>query len=615
MPVRVTATVLLLAATLVGSVSAQSESPIRVTAEAEPMGVRTDEIVVFTVRVRGASITTIRTPDPPSATNLSLQRRAPSTLRNLSFDGGAMGQTVTFTWRFRPRRVGTARIQPVTVTIRGEEYTTEGIRIRVRPTSRPPSARSHPRSRTSSPPSQEVEHSALDARDLFIRATATADRAYQNEQVVVEYRLFYRPGVRLRHSRLADAWDAPGFWREEFDVASRPIPRTQRAYGRSYETIVLKRVALFPTRPGTLRVDPLRIEAEAQGTLQMRGGTVRSRFEPVQLASEALSLPVRPLPPTPAPSFDGAVGTFGMAVRTRTDSATVGTAVPVTVRVRGTGNLATLAPPRLDVPSEFEVYEPAVQTNVDRGGQRIGGTKVFTYTLVPRAPGTYDLPPATFSYFNPETEQYETLRSTPPTLHVTGEVADRVVGRTGDGLPVGDVTELIGADEPRWVRTDRPPLYRQLWVYLALMLPVLGAAGGALYRRRSAEPAQGGDQGQALDTAQNRLDEARPHLRDGADSAAYDAVEQALLTFLGERIEGGRISASQSVLDRHLTRHGVPEELRTALYDLLDRCEEAQFAPDPSPRGTGEGVIDDAQRVLRRLDEALPAAERHDRRP
>ncbi|PSQ82160.1 MAG: protein BatD [Bacteroidetes bacterium QS_1_63_11] len=576
---------LALSAGVVGAVCAQSSS-VRVMAEAEPTTVEVGQTVVFTVTVEGVPATVVQPPEQPAVTNLESRTRRPDTRRVQSSTEGTLRQAVTFSWRFRPEEPGTAHIQPVTVTIRGTEYTTGAIRVQV-----------------------------LDERDLFVRVTATTDRAYQNEQVVAEYRLYYRPGVRLRRSRLAGSWDAPGFWREEFDVASRPTPRRRQAYGRDYETVVLKRVALFPTRPGTLHVEPLRIETEAQGTVRMRRNSpaVRGRFEPVRLASRSLSLEVRPLPSGAPPSFDGAVGQFSMSVSSNADSATVGDPVSLEVQVNGTGLLTTLSAPPLDLPTTVEAYEPTVESDIERGGRRMQGTKTFTYTLVPRSGGQIALPPVVFSYFDPDAERYETLRAEGPTLQVSGEAAPRAVGRTGDGLPVGAMADLITADEAHWSPTDRPPLFRWPWAYVLLLIPVLLVGGGLVYRRwgtalRATSPT---DSDPSLDVAQEQLRDVRQRLqnsRPGAESAVYEAVEGAVRTFLKERLGKDRTPLTRSALDRHLARHDTPDDLRDALYGLLDRCDEAQYAPAAS-RASGSAVVNEAQAVLRRLDEHLPAPE------
>ncbi len=607
MSIRTLVLSLLLSAVLAGSVLAQDAS-VRVTATAEPMEATVGETVVFTVRVGGVPATVVRTPDRPSTVNLEPQRQRPTRQHTRTMRDGRLRREVTFSWQFRPAEPGPARIRPVSVVVRGKKYTTDEIRLRA----------TSPSQRQSSPsltyPDRAPSGASLDERDLFVRAAATADRAYQNEQVVVEYRLYYRPGVRLRHSRLADSWDAPGFWRETLNVASRPTPRTKRVDGQEYETVVLKRVALFPTRPGTLRVDPLHIETEAQGTVRGGGPSLRGRFEPVRLASQRLSLRVRSLP-SPAPSsFDGAVGQFSMTARTDTHSVAVGDPVGLTVQVRGTGNLTTLSSPRLDVPSAVEQYEPTVETDVERNGRRVRGARTFSYILVPQAGGRHTLSPIVFSYFDPEKGQYETLRAEVPVLQVDGEAASQsrqLSGRTGEGLPVGDVAGLMKAEAAQWVRTDRRPLYRQPWAYLALLIPLVLAVGGIVYRRRrqAARPTGRRESDASLDAAEARLQDARRHLQDGAESVFYEAIEQALRGFLAERLgpegEGGR----RTVLDRRLTRHEVPEDLRDALFDLLDRCDEAQYAPGSVTRGPADSMLDDAQSVLRRLDEHLPSVE------
>ena len=602
MLLRLVVLLISLPAVLVPGAKAQDAS-VRVTAQAEPMEVTVGNAVVLTVQVQGAPATVIRTPRRPAAVHLQPRQQRPDVRRTRSTQGGGLRRTVTYSWRFRAQRAGAARIQPVTVVVRGEEYTTAPLELRVLPAS----------DTAAGPTLRGPEGGArasLDTRDLFVRATSTAGQAYQNEQVVVEYRLFFRPGIRLRHSRLTDSWDAPGFWREELNVASRPTPRMQHAYGRQYETVVLKRVALFPTRPGTLRVDPLRIETEAQGPVQARGGaSLRGRFRPVQLASRTLSVRVRPLP-DPAPAlFDGAVGQFDMTTRVEADSAAVGRPLSLTVRVEGQGTLTTLSPPRLDSVTGLDVYEPTVETDVERNGRSLRGTKTFTYTLVPRTGGRHAVPRVAFSYFDPEKQQYQTLRARGPLLQVAGTAAPRAVGRTGTGLPVGDVAELMTANEAQWGPTNTAPLYRRPWIYWALLLPVGGAVAGLVFRRwRRQRPASVPSLSSAP-AAPDRLEAARRHCADGDAQAVCEALEQALRTAVMDRLGLDAWPQTPSRLDRHLRHHDVPRALRNRLRTVLRRCNESRYAPaDTAPAADPDALLEAAEALLRDLDRQDPAA-------
>lgn len=596
-----------------GSVQAQSGSDVSISTEARPSEVGTEEVVTYSIQVQGAPRSAIETPEPPQTTNLALENATPTVDAELSFDGGGLTRRVTIEWRYEPMQVGIGRIQPVALRVHDEEYVTDEIRVRIVPQSQRAGQAARP-SRDPVSPSDSRERSSrstLGSRDLFIRATSSADTAYQNEQVTVEYRLFFRPGIRLRQSRMAEAWDAPGFWREELDVASRPTPRSMDLNGQTYRSIVLKRVALFPTQTGRLPVDPLRIETEArpQSQLGRRDAIPRSRYEPVTLSSEELSIVARSLPPEAPPAFDGAVGEFSLTADVNADSVTVGEAVEVTAHIQGTGNIATVSPPLFDPPSDFEVYDPSVQMDADRSGSTIRGTKTFRYTLVPRSNGRYTLPPVTFSYFSPETGTYELLQSGPTTLEVTGDVPPRPTSRTGDGLPVGDIAGPMEEDV-QWVRTDRSPLYAQPWAYAAMLVPAVLAGGALAYHQFQWGRAESTSEPNALDAAQPHLQVAHQRLRDGDEQGFYEAVERSVLTFFDARIEDFRPASGRmrETLDGYLAEHNVSDHDRTALRELLDGCDEAQFSPAEPSYDTMEATLNHAQTLLRRLDDTLPAS-------
>ncbi len=594
----------------VGPVHAQSGNDVEISASAQPSEVGTADIVTFEIQVKGAPLSAIETPSPPPTTNLVLQDPTPQTDPELSFDSGRLTRHVSIKWTYKPLQVGTGRIRPTTLRVRGEKYTTDEIRIRIVPQSQRPQRASPPSANSPPPPrSEEARPSTLDPRALFIQATASTDTAFQNEQVVAEYRLFFRPGVRLRQSRMADAWDAPGFWREELDVASRPTPRTTDLYDQTYKAITLKRVALFPTRSGSLSIDPLRIETEARPRPQpdQRNSVPQSRYEPVTLSSEELSVRSRPLPPDPPSSFDGAVGTFSLDTQISDDSVQVGEAVDLTVRIQGTGNLATISPPLVEPPADFETYEPSVQMEIDRSGAAVQGTKTFGYTLVPRSNGGYTLPPVTFAYFDPETERYETLQSPPISLRATGDVPPQAVGQTGQGLPIGDIAGPM--ENAQWVRADRAPLYAQLWTYAVILAPILLAAGGVAYRRYAEHFASAAaSHSDALTTAQQHLQEAHHCLREDDSRAFHNTVERALLSFLGTRLDLPQhpSGVGRETLDRHLAGHDVPAPVRTAVHDVLDACDEARFSPTEPSYATMEATLEHAQSLLLRLDDTLP---------
>ncbi|HEX7069313.1 MAG TPA: BatD family protein, partial [Rhodothermales bacterium] len=466
---------------------------VRVQATVNATTIGTEERVIYTLEVEGANLSDVRVPEAPAADNLVLEQSIPSTSRNVSIINGQMSQSVSYRWSYRPRGEGTARIAATTVQVGDRRLTTEPIRITVvsqsqRP-QQPPTAAQPPGwpfgGRRQAAPQQPQ---TISSDDLFIRAIPNKRRAYTNEQVIIEYQLYGRDYIQLRQSRLTDSWDAEGFWREELEVDTRPVPRSVVENGLRYNVITLKRVAVFPTRAGTLRVDPLQIETEVyvpgRSSDPFSAFFPGTSFQPVNVSSPAVTIDVQALPAGAPPEFAGAVGDFRLQASMDRTTVDVGESVQVQLRLTGSGNLATLAPPAFQAPGLFEQYDPQIETVIDRSGTAIRGTKSITHVLVPRSNGSVEMPEIVFAYFEPSSGQYRRLSARPGTLRVTGTADPAALSATSAGMPVDDIAG-IKTGEAEWRRLGDRPLHTNPLPYVAVVFPVLAVAGVVAFRRRT----------------------------------------------------------------------------------------------------------------------------------
>jgi hypothetical protein len=603
---------------LVGPAAAR-QVDVRASVDATTIG--TEESVTYTITVEGSDGSNVQLPEPPQAEGLTLLQTVPRTQQSVSIINGQMSRSFGFSWAYRPLGTGTARIGATTLKVGDRDYHTQPITVTVVPQDQRPARpqQADPFSRLLQspfdPPQDNQETPTIDESDLFIRAVPSARQSWQNEQVVIEYRLYFREGIQLRQSRLTDSWDAEGFWREELDVETRPIPRIIVENGLRYNTIVLKRAAVFPTRAGDLSVDPLKIESEAMMPFGSRDPfqslfALRTRFTPVQLSSPEVRISSRPLPPDAPAAFNGAVGNYAVTVSPDRTNLEVGESLQLTVTVTGRGNLATLDAPLLVVPAAFEAYDPQVSTLLDRSGNTLSGSKTFRWVLIPRSNGTFEIPPVEFAWFDPEQGRYRTSASEPIPVTVTGtSTAPATVTATTNGMPVDDFAPAF-AESASWVRTDRPPLHTHWWVWTLLVLPLVTMAGGLAWRRhadRLTHDQRWARGRRAHPLSRKHLKQAMTLLESGDTRGYFEEVERAVMSFIGNRLNVAEKGMTRPKLDAMLAQHGVDDALRRRLTTLLETCDRGRFAPASFTPENKEVAFDDASALIPDLDQQLGA--------
>ncbi len=610
---------LILCAAFLAGTPAFAQS-VSVTASVNENTIGTEERLTYTVEVQGKTLPQIESPSPPSTTGLTLISTYPSTSRNISIVNGEMTQSIGYSWSYLPVQEGTATISAASITVGDETFETEPLTITVVPQSQRPVRRrqSNPLTDPFGMFDQDLDDTPppeISDKDIFIETRPNKRRVYQNEPVTIEYELYFRSGIQLRQSRLADSWDAEGFWREDLDVEARPVPRTVVRNGIRYNMIVLKRVVVFPTRTGELTVDPLKIESEASVPLSARETffSMRNRYVPVVLNSPAVKLDVSPLPSGAPDTFTGAVGRFSLDAFVDKSELEVGESLTLKASISGEGNIATLEQPSVTLPGIFERYDPQVESNIRRTGNVIRGTKDFEYILVPRSNGTFEIPPVTFTYFDPSARAYKTEKAGETTVTVTGTSIpfESVAIETGSGFPVDDVAPILTSTE-RWQRISSGVLHKSAYPYLLLLLPIGLLAAGYLIKKQTDRIA--GDVVYARNRRANPL--AKLHLKNASEKLAagdsngyYEALEKAVTGFVGDRLNIGEKALTRDDLTAILERHSVPQSTRTDLKTLLAECDMAQFSPVAPDREAMSLAHDRASHIIQELEDAFLAHE------
>ncbi|MBL7850279.1 MAG: BatD family protein [Cyclobacteriaceae bacterium] len=196
--------------------------------------------------------------------------------------------------------------------------------------------------------------------------------------------------------------------------------------------------------------------------------------------SKAKTIRVKELPPHPLQQ-SVAVGNYRLDEEISSTDLRTGQSVAYSFNVSGEGNISSVERPTIPPGGPFDIYEPNVQQNIRREGNRVMGTKSFRYFIVPKEPGQYDLGNYfTWIFFNPAKKAYDTLRSG-LSVRVEGEshrnqaIRSTDLGSFYDRIDTADNT-LHSSSEMEWVK---PAAY----VFSAL---VMAASLFLFFRRRPA---------------------------------------------------------------------------------------------------------------------------------
>ena len=505
------------------------------------------------------------------------------------------------TYTLYPRREGTFLLGPATLESGGRKYSTKAIEIVV------------------AKGKGEAEPQSMED-NLFVRVEQDREKVYVGQQVVLSYDLCYR--YQLRDVGFEEVPAFSGFWTKDLFVAQRLEPQRQVIGGAAFNVVPLRKVALFPASAGDHVIEPLVIRCSiAEGRRRNslfdafslfedpffgRGRTLLVRSPEVTV--EVLPLPVKGRPP----EFDGAVGTYRMMSTLQPPAPRAGDPVTLTLSIQGKGNIGAVGEPFLGDLAGFKKYDPKVSEEAGDTGSGYGGTKTFEYILIPEAPGTLAIPPARFTFFDPEARAYRTLQTDPRELAVGGHLRESEED-TRYLLSRKDI-EVVGAD----IRHIKPDvgelgdagyLYRNVAFWLAQAMMPLAYAGLYLWqrhrRRLEGDVAYARRRG-ARGAAGRRLKTARRMLAEGAPPPDFHAeIHRAVLEFVADHLNRSAAGLEKEECSKELRRRGAPQQTVEDLGELLEECEFARYASGAVSAEEMRRTQDRAEELMVRLQMVL----------
>lgn len=218
----------------------------------------------------------------------------------------------------------------------------------------------------------------------------------------------------------------------------------------------------------------------------------------IKLRADPQTLEIKALPPGAPADFSGAIGHFTMEADAEPRKAQAGDPITAHVHLSGQGNFDRVGAPVISDDQGLHLYPPSVQFKAD---DLIGlsGTKTFEQAIVSQT-GRQTLPAYHFSYLDPDTGKYVSIKTAPLAVKIEGPSTPLQTPTPNPAFapPAAATPSPTPAPVPKprdilYIRPDAgpaaqfTPVYRQghFWLIQGLIGMALAAVGALAWGRRS----------------------------------------------------------------------------------------------------------------------------------
>ena len=560
-------------------IPASAQSPV--TAEVDRTSLSTGDTLTLTIRLEGANAAN---PGLPVLDGFQVVGTSKSS--QISIINGSMSSQAAYHYVLQPTRAGQLIIPAIPVIVNGQTHTTQPFTIEVTQGVAPPqpSQPDQPPD-TINPPAQE-----FNGQDLYVESTVDIPNPYIGEQVTHTFRFFR--AINLSGQPTYEAPNFNGFWNES---ETQQTDYDVQIGSRMYRVVELQTI-LFPTSAGGHTISPAGLSIS--GSLFSSG---------TRLQTEAITLDVRPLP-VPAPDgFHGAVGDFTIETSVDTDRLAVNEPATLQVVVSGEGNISTLPGPEMPVINNWRSYKSTSTIDTQTQNGRVTGSRTIEQLMVPGSAGEFSIPAITYTFFNPQTEAYQTVSTNSITMHVAEGAASSSISPTSPDSnapiewPENDIRHIKAA--PDALAMAQKPLVATPVYWLLWLIPVGALVIDVAWGRRRRFLLQNPDlvrSSKAQKKAHQILVQARKQKTD-----PYAAIGGALTSYLGDRLNHPVAGMTQADLVNFLEGNGVPPSLTRQIIETLMLGEMGRFTPAAGVQDTVDELFKETDQLIARIEKVL----------
>ncbi len=501
--------------------------------------------------------------------------------------------TVTYTYILMASKEGEYKMPAATAKIEGGNYTSNSLSIKVLPAEKG-SAQASGNSGgggSASSSSSSSGNNSVSSSTLFMRAIVSDNSVYEQEPLLVTYKLYSRVDISRLESAKFPEFD--GFLAQEITLPDEKQWSLENFNGQNYRTVVLKQTLLFPQRSGKLTLRSGTFDVVARIANQARAQSIFDDFfSSYSEVNKTLSTPqvdidVKPLPSGKPASFSGTVGDLKMTSSINSKVVKANESITLKIEFSGTGNLKLIKTPEVKFPADFDSYDPKIENNLKTTASSVSGKQSIEYLAIPRHSGDFTIPAVEFSYFDLKSNSYKTLTTPEYAIHVDPGAAGSETTVSSSYTNKEDV-KYLGKDI-RYIQTGNFSVKKQgeyffgtatYWLFYIIPF-ILFVIFLFIYRKQASENANIAlmRNKKANKVASKRLKKAGLYMKENKKEAFYEETMRALWGYVSDKMNMPLSVLTKDNVGIELAKNGADQVFVNEFMDILNTCEFARYAP------------------------------------
>jgi hypothetical protein len=446
---------------------------------------------------------------------------------------------------------------------------------------------------------QQNQQQTQQSPDTFLRATIDKSNVFRNEMVIVHYKLYTQS--QIQNINLGSEPSFAGFWKEELFQADRIQWQREVFEGRQFNTFLVRSIALFPNREGTLTIPVMELTIDI--VVPARSFWEFSSSRQIKVSSRALSITVNPLPPIDSSrNFIGAVGRFDVSSSISAREVDAGGSLTYRITLNGTGNFNQASTPTLPTIRGVRFLPPETEDNKNRSTTNFSGRRTFIYPVIFAESGTVEIPEMVISWFDTASRSYQT-RTLPAETILVKPSAQQIVTTPGAQQTI----RMIGRDI-QFISTNLSTrsfryFYQTFWFWMSVSILLLSLIAHHFYILEASK--QNADLLYRRDRRASSI--MRKYMREASRYAKQNSVEFynsayiGITHFLTDKLNIPRGSVERLIIEA-LREKQVSEKVVTELIQTFEKINFIKFSSATNSTST---IREDLQAIDTLISELM----------